>query len=264
MAGATVRSGSGTDWVRYAARPALILAILIGLAVWLGAVELDSIEARRLNTSTFINETLRHIQLVVVSTVIVISLAIPAGIALTRPTRLAKVSGPPILAIANAGQSVPSIGILVLIAVFLGQPSIQAQFGIAPFGFWPTIIALVLYAFLPVLRNTMVGIEQVDESIVEAAYGMGMSPRQVLRQIELPLAVPVMLAGIRTALVINVGTATVATLVNSGGLGDVVYFGIIQSRTNAIWAGALLVAVLALTIDYLAGIAEDKLRPKGI
>lgn len=244
---------STTRWTRYLLRPALIVLILVGVAVWLNVVELDSIEQRRLNTSTVIAATWRHIQLVAISTTLVVALAIPAGVALTRRNRLARALGPPVLAVANAGQSVPSLGIIVLIVVFLGT-----------LGFWPAIVALVLYAFLPVLRNTMVGIQQVDDSIIESAIGMGMDKRRVLRRIELPLAVPVMLAGVRTALVINVGTATIATLVNSGGLGDIVYAGIVTSRDTTLWAGALLVAALALTIDFLAGLAEEQLRPKGI
>ena len=251
---ASAGRGPGTQWLlRYLARPALVVLIAVGLAIWLSVAELDSIEQRLLGTDRIVDAFIRHIQLVAVSTVIVVALAIPAGIALTRRNRLSRTIGPPILAIANAGQSVPSLGIIVLIAVFF-----------LALGFYPTIIALVLYAFLPVLRNTMVGLEQVDDSIIESARGMGMSKGEALRKIELPLAVPVMLAGIRTALVINVGTATVATLVNSGGLGDIVYGGIVQSRNPVTYAGALMVAILALTVDYLAGLAEEKLRPRGI
>lgn len=262
----TAESGadSSTGWARYALRPALVVLILVGLAIWLNTAELDSIEERRLNASTFIEATLRHIQLVGVSTVLVVLIAIPAGVALTRRTRAARLLGPPVLGLANAGQSVPSIGIIVLIAVLLGELANQGIVALSPLGFWPATVALVAYALLPVLRNTIVGIEQVDENVIESAFGMGMDKGRVLRRIELPLAVPVMLAGIRTALVINVGTATIATLVNSGGLGDIVYFGIVQNRTKAVWSGALLVAVLALTIDFLAGLAEEKLRPTGI
>ena len=238
---------------RYLARPLLILAILAAVAVYLSAAELDSIEQRLLSTGSIIQAVQRHLFLVTTSTVLVVLLAVPAGIVLTRRNRLARTVGPPMLAAANAGQSVPSLGILVRIAVLFGALGVR-----------PTIFALVAYAFLPILRNTMVGIEQVDAAVIESARGMGMSKGEVLRGIELPLAVPVMLAGIRTALVINVGTATVATLVNSGGLGDVVYGGIVSNRDSALWIGSLLVASLALAIDYLGGIAEEQLRPKGI
>lgn len=252
---ATASTGgvSATRLLRYLARPVLVVVLLVGLVVWLNTTELDSIEQRLLTADNILEAVQRHVYLVVVSTTIVVALAIPAGIALTRRNQLSRTLGPPILAVANAGQSVPSLGILVLIAVLFNR-----------LGVGPTIVALVLYAFLPILRNTMVGIEQVDANVIESARGMGMTKSQVLRRIELPLAVPVMLAGIRTALVINVGTATVATLVNSGGLGDIVYGGIVTSRDSVLWAGALLVGALALTIDYLGGLAEDTLRPKGV
>lgn len=245
--------GRAATLFRYLARPALVAVMLGGVALWLATAELDSIESRLLNTQEIIDAFVRHIYLVSVSTILVVCLAIPAGILLTRRNRLARTLGPVVLGIANAGQSVPSLGILVLIAVLLGA-----------IGVVPTLIALVLYAFLPILRNTIVGIEQVDDAIIEAARGMGMTERGVLRKIELPLAVPVMLAGIRTALVINVGTATVATLVNSGGLGDIVYGGIVSSKDSVLLTGSVLVGVLALTIDYLGGLAEDRLRPSGI
>lgn len=256
MTAVTARSGGSMTvrrLIRYLARPLLVVAVIAGLVLWLNATEFDSIEQRLLARDRIVDAVVRHIYLVTVSTVMVVVLAIPAGIALTRPNALARSLGPPVLAAANAGQSVPSLGILVLIAVLFRQ-----------LGVGPTIIALVLYAFLPILRNTIVGIEQVDDTIIESARGMGMTKMEVLRKIELPLSVPVMIAGVRTALVINVGTATVATLVNSGGLGDIVYGGIVTSRDSVLWAGALMVGVLALTIDYLGGLAEDHLRPKGI
>ncbi len=110
----------------------------------------------------------------------------------------------------------------------------------------------------------MVGLDQVDEAILEAGRGMGISKLGVLRQIELPLSVPIVLAGVRTALVINVGTATLASYINAGGLGDVIVAGLSTNRTSVQIVGAGLTAVLALLIDYLAGIAEDLLRPRGL
>jgi osmoprotectant transport system permease protein len=125
-------------------------------------------------------------------------------------------------------------------------------------------VALVAYSVLPVLRNTMVGLQQVDRTLIEAARGMGMSKLRVLLRIELPLAVPVILAGVRTALVINVGTATLATFVNAGGLGNVISGGLSTSRDTVIITGAILTATLALLVDWVGGIAEDVLRPKGL
>lgn len=126
------------------------------------------------------------------------------------------------------------------------------------------VIALTVFAILPVLRNTMVGLDQVDTATVEAARGMGMSKRQTLLGIELPLSVPVILAGVRTALVINVGMAALVFLIGAGGLGETINSGLKLQRNTAIFVGAALVAMLALVIDFLAALAERYLRPKGI
>jgi osmoprotectant transport system permease protein len=159
---------------------------------------------------------------------------------------------PVIIGLANIGQAVPSIGLLVLFAITWD------------FGFWPAIVALVAYSFLSILRNTMVGLQQVDRSTIEAARGMGMTKTAVLFRIELPLAVPIILAGIRTALIINVGTATLATFVDAGGLGTVIDRGIRLGRDPVLIVGSVLTGVLALFIDWLASVAEDILRPKGL
>src|ERR671918_2577622 len=126
------------------------------------------------------------------------------------PRLLRYLAMPVIIGLANIGQAVPSIGLLVLFAITWD------------FGFWPAIVALVAYSFLSILRNTMVGLQQVDRSTIEAARGMGMTKAAVLFRIELPLAVPIILAGIRTALIINVGTATLVTFIGAGGLGEMI------------------------------------------
>jgi osmoprotectant transport system permease protein len=115
-----------------------------------------------------------------------------------------------------------------------------------------------------VLRNTMVGLKQVDASVIESARGMGLSRWQVLTRIELPLAVPVILAGVRTALVINVGTVTLAVFAGEGGLGRVINAGLVTSRPLITFVGAALAALLALAVDYAAGVIEDVLRPRGL
>jgi osmoprotectant transport system permease protein len=180
----------------------------------------------------------------------VVALAIPLGILLTR--RFARRIAPATLAVINALQSVPSFGVIVLLAILFGV------------GFRYAVIALVIYAFLPILRNTMVGLEQVDPAVIEAGQGMGMTRRSILWRLELPLAVPVMLAGVRTALMINVGTATIAVLTNAGGLGRIIYTGIQLAREPVLITGAVLTAVLALTVDYIAGIVEEHLSPRGL
>lgn len=231
--------------------PIFLALVCLGLYLYVSSQEIDSIEARSLNAGRLSEAVWEHVQLTAVSTVLVILIAIPLGVLLTRPfTRRFR---PYLLAVINLGQAIPTIGILVLLAVaflFLG--------------FKAAVVGLVVYAIVPVLLNTMVGLEQVDASILEAARGMGISRIGVLQSIELPLAVPIILAGVRTALIINVGTATLATYINAGGLGDIIVAGLSTNRTLVQITGAALTAVLALLIDYLAGIAEDVLRPRGL
>ena len=244
-------SGTGRTLARYLVMPVFLVAVCAGLYLWLGSLTLDSIEQRSINREVILRSLIRHLEITGVATLIVVVLAVSAGVILTRPAfrRVA----PYITAVASTGQALPSIGVLVLIAVLFNQvgPSV-AVFG------------LVLYAFLPVLSNTIVGINQVDRPTIESARGMGMTKSAVLFRIELPLAVPIMLAGIRTALIIVVGTATLATFINAGGMGDIINTGIKTARDPILITGSILTAVLALSIDYLAGIAEDVLKPKGL
>lgn len=230
--------------------PLVLAAVVAGLLVYVTTAQLDDIEARLLEPSRLLSATVRHLQLVGLSTAITILLAVPLGIIATRPA--ARRFVPLIIGLGNVAQGVPSLGVLVLLAIYVD------------IGFQPAIAALVLYAFLPVLRNTIVGLQQVDPFVVESGRGMGMSRTSVLRRIELPLAVPVVLAGVRTAAVINVGTATIATLVNAGGLGDIIYQGLVLNRLAVTICGALLAAVLALLVDHLAGLLEQALRPRGL
>ncbi|MDQ3377047.1 MAG: ABC transporter permease [Actinomycetota bacterium] len=248
-----VSTGPGTarTLARYLTMPLLLGAVCLGLYLWLGTLDLDSIERRSINQEVIFRSLVRHLEITAVSTLVVVVLAVAAGVILTRPA-LRKVSSY-VAAIASTGQAIPSIGVLILIAILLGE-----------FGFKVAVLALVLYAFLPVMSNTMVGIRQVDRPTVEAARGMGMTKTAVLFRIELPLAIPIMLAGIRTALIIVVGTAALATFINAGGMGDIINTGIKTSREPILITGSVLTAVLALGIDYLAGIAEDVLKPKGL
>ncbi len=236
--------------VEYLGLPAVLIAVSVAVYGWATSQELDGIERRGLDLDAIVNAFAEHLTLSFVSTVFVILIAVPVGVLLTRPGARALV--PPVLALANIGQAVPSIGVLVLLALVWN------------IGFWPAIVALVAYSTLPVLRNTMTGLQQVDQSTIEAGRGMGMTKVAVLRKIELPLAVPVILAGIRTALVINVGTATLATFVNAGGLGDIINGGLTTGREIVTLVGSVLAASLALFIDHLAGIAENRLSPKGL
>lgn len=227
-----------------------ILAALAAVAIWLANAELSETERTTLDPATLWGYTVEHLNLTVVAALIVLAIAIPLGIVLTRPSMRRFTN--PVMAVANIGQAAPAIGLVVILASLVG------------FGFRASIIALVLYAILPVLTNTMVGLKQVDERLVEAGRGMGMSSMSVLFKVELPLAVPVMLSGIRTALVLLVGTATLAAFINGGGLGILITTGVNLNLTVVLIAGSLLVALLALLIDWLGRVVEQLARPKGL
>ncbi|MHA6670160.1 ABC transporter permease [Homoserinimonas sp. A447] len=230
--------------------PAIAVSIIAGVFLYINLASLDSIEARALAPSTILDATREHVGLVVVSTIATILIGIPLGVLLTR--RVARRISPAVLAFASGGQAIPSIGVLVLLAILFGV------------GFWMAVVALVAYALLPVLRNTMVGIQQVDPTVIDAGRGMGMTRGMVLRGIELPLAVPLILAGIRVALILNVGVATLATFTNAGGLGSIITTGIVLNRLPVLVVGSLLTVALALLVDWLAGVGERYLRPKGL
>lgn len=180
-----------------------------------------------------------HGALCAVSTGLAVAAAVPAGVAATRPAlrRL----GPALLFVANVGQSVPTIAVLAL------------AFSVTGIGFRTAVIGLFAYSLLPVLRNTVAGLGGVDPATVEAARGMGMNPVQVLLRVELPLAWPIMLAGIRIAAVVNVGTAALATFVGAGGLGALITVGLDNQRDRILYTGAALTALLALAVDWAIG-----------
>ena len=227
-----------------------IAAGFAALLLWLGTAELTETERNTLDPGTLWGYAAEHLLLTAAAALIVLSIAIPAGILLTRGP-LRRLSGP-VTALANIGQAAPAVGLLVLLAFWVG------------FGFWPAVWALVLYALLPVMRNTMVGLQQVDPRLVEAGRGVGMSAAAVLFRVELPLAVPVMLTGVRTALVLLVGTATLATFINGGGLGILITTGVNLNLTAVLVTGSVLVALLALVIDWLGRLVEHLARPKGL
>lgn len=237
-------------WIGMFVTPVLLVVAAIALYLWVGAQQLDSIEQRSLNYDVISSRLTEHVMLTIYATLLIISISVPLGIILTRHMFRRAVT--PVIAFANIGQAVPSIGLLVLLAIYVDIGTRSA------------VIALVLYGLLPVLRNTMVGLDQVDSSLIESARGMGMGPLRVLWKIELPLAVPVIIAGVRTALVLSVGTAALATFINAGGLGDLINNGIKLNRTPVLVTGSVLTAILALALDWLAGVAERVLRPRGI
>jgi osmoprotectant transport system permease protein len=236
--------------LRHLGTPAAIAVVLGVLYLWVHGLKLDSIEQRTLNYTYMHDRIIEHLKLTAVATILVILIAIPLGVFVSRPK--ARWVSPIVLGLSNLGQAVPSIGLLVLLTI---------KFGV---GFKIAMIGLVVYAVLPVLRNTMVGIQQVDPFLVEAARGMGMTRRQVLFSVELRLAVPVILAGLRTALVLTVGVATLAAFVNAGGLGEMIINGIKLSRHPVLITGSVLTCCIAFLVDWLGNLAEVVLRPRGL
>lgn len=231
--------------------PVIVVAVvLLATWLWVSSLELDSIEQRTLNAGYIVARIREHLVLTVIASLLVAVLAIPAGIAVTRSR--SRVFTAIVVGLANIGQATPAIGVVILLAIVWQT------------GFTTALVALLAYSFLPVLRNTMAGLEQVDPNIVESARGMGMTPGQVLRRVELPLASPVILAGLRTALVFAVGVATVATFINAGGLGDMIVNGLKLQRFPVLLVGAVLVAAIAILIDWLAGLLEELVRPRGL
>ena len=227
---------------RLALPPLLLCAATVGvvLCAHRGA---DVSELGVLATGRLALRVREHVALCAVSTALAVAAAVPAGVAATRPglRRLAS----PLLFVANVGQSVPTIAVLAL------------AFSVTGIGFRTAVIGLWAYSLLPVLRNTVAGLAGVDPAVVEAARGMGMSPAQVLRRVELPLAWPVVVAGIRTAAVVNVGTAALATFVGAGGLGTLITVGLDNQRDRILYTGAALTALLALAVDWaVAAVAE--------
>lgn len=192
------------------------------------------------NRQEILDQTVQHIGLTFAALAVAVAIGLPLAISLTRFRRWAN----PVLGAVGIIQTIPSIALLGFMLPLLG------------IGALPAIVALFLYALLPIVRNTYAGIDEVDASVVEAARGMGMTSRQILVKVELPLAVPVIFAGIRTATVINVGVATLCALIGAGGLGEYIFRGIALNNSIMILAGALPAALLALLFDYLLGVVQ--------
>ncbi len=193
--------------------------------------------------------TLEHLWLVGVSTLLAVAIGLPLGILLTRRDWLRK----PILGGANVMQTVPSLALfgLLMPVPWLGDRADRL-----------VILALTLYALLPIIRNTYAGITGVDPAVVEAGRGMGMTDRQLLFQVQLPLALSVIIAGVRVATVISVGVATIAAAVGAGGLGEYIFRGLAMVNNQLILAGAVPAAALALLADVGLGLLERGLRPR--
>lgn len=199
------------------------------------------------NHTQVLELTLEHLWLVGVSTALAIGIGVPTGILIAHRPRFNK----PVLAGANIIQTIPSLALFgfLLPVPWLGSRSDRLA-----------IVALTLYALLPIIRNTFTGIRGVDPAVVEAARGMGLTESQLLFQVELPLATSVILSGVRVAIVISVGLATIAAAIGAGGLGEFIFRGLAMVDDRVILAGAIPAAVLALAADFLVGLLERRLR----
>jgi osmoprotectant transport system permease protein len=242
MAGVRIRS-----WVSLILIASIFLFLIFDMSIWqrmLGAVfpNQSVVIYPRAQLPQLLWE---HLILVVASSVAAIVVGTSTGILVTRER------GKPWLGIvsdmSSLAQTIPPVAVLALAVPSIG------------FGFKPTVLALFLYSILPIVRNTISGIESVPKRLVEAALGLGMKRSQVLVQVELPLALKLIMAGIRTSVVINVGTATVGAVVGAGGLGTPIISGLVRENPAFVLEGAITAALLALLLDQILARAEQSL-----
>lgn len=205
------------------------------------------------NQANILNLSWEHLQLVGLAVAIAIAIGVPLGIYLTTNRYLAET----ILQVANVIMTIPSIALFGIMIPILSV----INHGI---GFVPAVIALILYSQLPIIRNTYVAIKNVDPNIRDAAIGMGMNTLQRLRRVEIPNALPVIMAGIRQAVVMNIGIGAIAAFIGAGGLGVLINQGISRSNSTMVLAGAIAISLLAIIVDSLLGLLQRKLTPKGL
>jgi osmoprotectant transport system permease protein len=200
------------------------------------------------NIALILKLTLEHIEITLIAVSISTVIGVTIGVWITRHRRTAAT----VIGVAGVLYTIPSLALFGMLIPFIG------------IGLKPTLIALILYSQLALIRNTFVGIVHIDSSIREAGRGMGMSDWQFLRIVELPVALPVIMAGIRTAAVMNIGTATIAAYIGAGGLGWLIFRGIASVNSEQIIAGAVPVILLAVGVDYLFILLERALTPAGL
>ena len=205
------------------------------------------------NYSTILFLTLEHLSIVSFSVGVAIFTGVPIGIYITRN----KVLADKVLYVASIIITIPSIamfGLMIPILSMVGQ-------GI---GFWPAVVAIFLYSQLPIIRNTYTAVNNIDPALREAAKGMGMSGMQRLWRVEIPLAVPVIMAGVRMAVIMNIAVATIAVYIGAGGLGTIINQGIASTNDTLLIVGALMVSLLAIMTDYLFSIIQHFITPRGL
>ncbi|WP_186764405.1 ABC transporter permease [Pistricoccus aurantiacus] len=230
-------AGALTAWLLPVIWLVLLMGLILGmpqLETLLRAIEPSSREVLY-SRDSLLTLLISHILVVGVASLLAIIIGVGASILVTRPW--GRDFLPLISQLASIGQTFPPVAVLALAVPWLG------------FGTVPTIMALLLYGLLPIVRNTLVGIQGIEPAVLEAARGMGMSPRQRLWRVELPLAAPVIVAGIRTSITINIATAAIGSTIGAKTLGDPIIAGIVNGNTAYILQGAVLIALLALVVD---------------
>ncbi len=228
-----------------------LLTLCVGITIWITSLEWVKVDVYAPATwGTLFHCTQVHLEMVVISEAIAIAIGVPLGILVTR--RGFRWSSHPVIGGASVGQSVPSLAVIAIMAPIIG------------WGFNSAVVALVIYGLLPILRNSYTGILNIDPSIVEAARGMGMTRGQIARKIELPLALPVIMAGIRISTVITVGTAELAVLVGGGGLGLITLRGVYSQQVLLILQGAAPTAALAIILGFILSRIENLMTSRGL
>lgn len=246
---------------RLLATAAVVAPVLICLAAgWLDQLSLLKEYAHR--ADAFSTALRQHAEIVVASVVPSLVIGVPLGIASTRDSRWMNALRTPLFAGLNVVQTIPSIALFALLlaplALLAARVPMLGRLGIKGVGLAPAVIALTLYALLPIVRSTAAGIRQVPRPVVDAATGMGMSPRQVFWKVEAPLAFPVFAAGLRVATVQTIGMAVVAALIGAGGLGAIVFQGLLGGALDLVLLGVLPVVAMALVVDaVLATLASS-------
>lgn len=249
MSGTPAGSKAVSGWIVTILLAAAFVFLVMDMGLWKAALHFlfpatDQILYPGAPLSVLVAE---HVELVAISSFLALAIGIPLGVFVTRE------SGRDFRNVTNdltsLGQTVPPVAVLVLAVPLLG------------FGFKPTVFALFLYSVLPIVRNTVAGLEAVPSDIVEAARGMGMTPPQILFRVELPLAVRVIMAGIRISVVINIGTATVGAVIGAGGLGAPIIAGLVNENPSFVLEGAAAAGFLALLFDQILARIEATLTP---
>ncbi|OBB06858.1 ABC transporter permease [Mycobacteriaceae bacterium 1482268.1] len=237
--------------IRLWIQPVLVLIVGAAVIYWAFDRDLTATQQENINVGNVSALIWQHLLITFAVTAIVLAIGVPLGVLVTRPG--AKALRPFIVGVANIGQAAPAIGLLVLLFLWTAKT-----------GFWIGVLPIALYSLLPVLASTILGIDQVDRALIDAGRGQGMPRSALLLRVELPLAIPYILGGLRTSLVIAVGTATLSFLVNAGGLGILIDTGYKLQDNVTLILGSVLAVCLALLVDWLGGLAEFFLNPKGL